>query len=620
VWPAVTAWILAQERGSRKHKGLRRIDQPRPALAADSPATRSVDLGLFVDAGTTAARTIAGTLLGTLRSAGQLVGTARASLPVLARLGGLNEDSRISMSLLLRERALRHPHAPAVLYGDRAYTYAQADRRIDNVAAGLLAVGVRQGERVALLMETRPSAFVLTAALNRIGAVAVLLRPDGDPVRERAMSRARRVVVDPEHLSGAAALGAEILVLGGGGGDRDLGPGVIDLERINPAAVLLPAWYEADPGRARDEAFVLYAGEGDATKLLSITNRRWALSAFGTASAAALGEGDTLYTATPLHHSSTLLMTIGGAMAAGARLALSRGYEPDRFWAEVRRYGVTVASYTWTMLRDVADGPPDPAEPHHGLRLVIGSGMPPGLWERVAARLAPARVVEFYASAAGDAVLVNLDGAKPGSVGRPLPGAAKVRVVAWDLECDRLITGRDGLGSLTTPGEIGMLVSNAGPEARAGVLRNILDPGDAWALTGDLFRRDADGDLWRVGPLSQLVRTTSGPVSGVDAEAALQRLSQVDLAVAHSLDGDGAATLLALAVSLRPGGSLDAAAVQGALASVPEADRPALVHVVDEIPVTRSYRPIVSRFADRAGLGAVVFDQSSHQSSTALPV
>ena len=81
-----------------------------------------------------------------------------------------------------------------------------------------------------------------------------------------------------------------------------------------------------------------------------ITNRRWAQSAFGTASSAALiGRRHRLqrHAAVP---PVRLMMSIGGAIAGGARLAMASAFDPSTFWEEVRRYGVTVASYTWTML------------------------------------------------------------------------------------------------------------------------------------------------------------------------------------------------------------------------------------------------------------------------------
>jgi putative long chain acyl-CoA synthase len=163
-----------------------------------------------------------------------------------------------------------------------------------------------------------------------------------------------------------------------------------------------------------------------------ITNRRWAMSAFGTASSAALGSGDTVYSVTPLYHPSGLMMSVGGAVAGGARLAMATRFDPSTFWEEVRRYGVTVASYTWTLLHDIVEAPPDPAERHHPVRLFIGSGMPRGLWRRVQARFRPARVLEFYASAEAGAILVNMKGTKEGSMGRPLPGSTEVRIGAFD--------------------------------------------------------------------------------------------------------------------------------------------------------------------------------------------
>src|SRR5205085_6826422 len=168
-------------------------------------------------------------------------------------------------------------------------------------------------------------------------------------------------------------------------------------------------------------------------------------SAFGTASSAALGSGDTLYSVTPLYHPSGLMMSIGGAIAGGARLAMATHFDPSTFWDEVRRYGVTVASYTWTLLHDLTEAPPHPGERHHPVRLFIGSGMPRGLWRRVEDRFRPARVVEFYASTEAGAILVNLRGAKRGSMGRPLPGSSEVRIAQYDAASGDLVLGPDGL-------------------------------------------------------------------------------------------------------------------------------------------------------------------------------
>ena len=106
---------------------------------------------------------------------------------------------RISFGLLLDEQAERAPDDVVLLFEDRAHTHTAVKDRVDNVVRGLLEIGVHQGEHVGVLMQTRPSALTVVAALNRLGAVAVLMRPDGDPGREAELGKARRIVADPQN-------------------------------------------------------------------------------------------------------------------------------------------------------------------------------------------------------------------------------------------------------------------------------------------------------------------------------------------------------------------------------------------------------------------------------------
>ena len=403
-------------------------------------------------------------------------------------------------------------------------------------------------------MSTRPSAFTVIAALSRLGATAAVLRPDGDLGREARLARVDRVISDPEHadaVSGSTTV--RCYVLGGGADDRQLPGDAVDMERIDPDAVDVPSWYRPNPQRAKDIAFILFTGEGSTTKAIRITNRRWAMSALGTASAAALHTGDTVYSTTPLHHSSALLMSIGGAVAGGARFAISLADDTDTFWEEVRRYGATHVSYTWTSLRAVVDAPQHPNEQYHPIRMFIGSGMPRNLWKRVSERFPDAKVLEFYASAAGEAILANLTGQKPGSMGRPLPGTPEVRVAAFDL-ADRTFTHTsDGFARETLADEVGVLLSRVRPATRAtdSVQRDVFAPGDAWRSTGDLFLRDEQGDHWLAGAVADIVDTADGPVLPSGTRFCLSTIEGVDLIVAYGVD-DGGAQALVGAVTLRP--------------------------------------------------------------------
>jgi len=623
-WPTVADWVqwLAGT-GDKPTDIFPMADQP------DEHADRGValssrvlhGLGEASEVALTLARGAADAVFAANKSMRTLAVETVRTLPRLARLGQINDHTRISLGRIIGEQAHDAPNGEFLLFDGRVHTYEAVNRRIDNVVRGLIAVGVRQGEHVGLLMETRPSALVAIAALSRLGAVAVLLKPDVDLGAAVRLGGVTEIITDPTNLEMARQLPGQILVLGGGE-SRDLhlpdDAGVIDMEQIDPDAVELPAWYRANPGYARDLAFIAFSTAGGQLVAKQITNYRWALSAFGTASTAALGRNDTVYCLTPLHHESGLLVSLGGAVVGGARIALSRGLDPDRFVAEVHQYGVTVVSYTWAMLRDVIDDPGFALHGTHPVRLFIGSGMPTGLWQRIIDVFAPAHVVEFFATTDGHAVLANVSGAKIGSQGRPLPGAGRIELGAYDAEHDLILENDRGLVRIPDTNEVGVLLAEPrGPiDPTASVKRGVFAPADTWISTEYLFRRDADGDFWLVGRRGGTVHTARGTVFCEPITDALGLIPAVDLAVTYGVPMDGHQVAVA-AVTLRPGATITAADLTEAVAAMPFGLGPDIVHVVPEMTLSATYRPTVSALRaagiPKASRHAWFFDADAHQ-------
>jgi putative long chain acyl-CoA synthase len=597
-WPAVAGWARWRAGLGQRPQDVVPVGEEDAGEGAGEVVGR-IGYGLELAGGVGAgiARSLIRTAERTTGGMLELGREAAGQLPRLARLERIQPGTRISLGLLVEERRRRAGEEVLFLFEDRAYSSRQINERIDNVVRGLISIGVRQGERVGVLMGNRPTALALVVALNRLGAVAVLLRVDSDVARETRLGEVVRIVADPERAARAAAIApVPVYVLGGGGGPRIVIAGVAgDLERVDPAAVELPRWYEPNPGRAGELAFILFTGEGERTRISRITNGRWVMSAFGTASSATLSGADTVYSVAPPYHPSGLMTSIGGAVAGGARLAMARSFDPQTFWDEARRYGVTVASYTWTMLRELVQAPPHPGERHHALRLFIGSGMPRGLWRRVQDRFSPARVLEFYAATEAGAILVNLSGAKAGAMGRPLPGSAEVALAVYDADSGRLEIGRDGYAQRCQPDQVGMLLARLrhGQQTGATPLRGVFARGDAWVETGDLFRRDADGDHWLVGSAAEVVHGAAGPVFPGPIRDALSVLPAVDLAVAYGVGVPCGGPELALAaVTLCAGQRLRARDLSAVLAALPRDQRPAVVRVVARIPLTAWYRPL----------------------------
>jgi putative long chain acyl-CoA synthase len=591
-WPIVAGWLKWQEGIGRR--------PPRVRLAPRTPTYEErhilpglAELGREVLA---LAGETAGERLGTLRS---VASNVLNQVPRLARLEGVRRNTRISLGLALAEQAARAPERTFFLYEGRAYTYAEADRRVDAVVRGLLSVGVRQGDHVGILMRHRPSALALVAAVSRLGAVAVLLRPDGDLTVEAGLGEVDHLIADPENAERARdQLQRSVLVLGGGGGaPRTLARDLVDMEAIDPEKVAVPGWYVPNAARAEDVAFMLFSGRGDRVRASRITNRRWALSALGTASAAALTVSDTIYGRTPIQHPTGLLVSLGAALTGGARLALPHGLSAARFWEEVRRYGATVAFYTGTMCRELVDAPPDPAERGHPVRLFAGSGMPRPLWRRLIERFAPAGVLEFYASTEGNAILANVSGVKIGSLGRPLPGSAELAIAAYDARRGDLVRDDSGFCRRVEPGETGLLLSRVERERGAlerRPLRGVFAKDDAWHASADLFRCDEDGDYWLVDHVADLIHHRDGPLPSIPIEEAVWEVPGVSAAAAYGVRIAGLDfEIPVVAVMLRAGAHLDPKVLTTTVdAALEPPSRPLVVHVVDALPMTAGYRPL----------------------------
>jgi putative long chain acyl-CoA synthase len=597
-WPTTGEWVRWNEGMGPKPStvDLMRYDEHFGSETGVSISDRIIHtVASVAEVGVGVGKGITGFASGAVRGTVELSGEATRALPRLARLGQMQPHTQISLSRLLAEQRRKAPNGECFLFDNRVHTYEAVNQRIDNVVRGLISAGVRPAAHVGVVMETRPSALAVIAALSRLGAVAVLLPPGREIHTAIRIDGVERIVTDPENLDAALATGMQVLVLGGGdlrSLDVEPGSNVVDLEQIDPESVALPGWYRPDPGLARELAFIICSESNGHWETKQITNYRWALSAFGTASAADLDRGDTVYCIAPLHHSSSLLAAVGGAVAGGSRIALSKGLDAERFTEEVQRYGVTVVSYTWTMMREILDAESLDLLGNYPIRLFLGSGMPQGLWRRTTECFAPAKVLEFYASTEGDVVLANVAGAKIGCKGRPLPGSAEVRLAAYDPISGRLLEDDRGFVRECADNEVGLLLGKAGVHGEmSGVaMRGIFAAGDAWIATENLFRRDADGDYWLVDHKKTVITTARGPVFTQPIVDALAAVDRIDLAVAYGIEVGGS-TLAVAAFTLRDGRPPRLADVAEAIEALPFGWRPDIVHAVDTIPLGSSFRP-----------------------------
>src|SRR5437867_1709858 len=125
---------------------------------------------------------------------------------------------RPTLGDLLDEMAAARPDAEAVVGRGQRLTYAALRAQADGLARALLAIGVRRGDRVALLLPNRPEWIVAAFAAARVGAVTVGISTFSAP-REIAwtMDHARPAAVitveafrGRNHLAAILALAPEL--------------------------------------------------------------------------------------------------------------------------------------------------------------------------------------------------------------------------------------------------------------------------------------------------------------------------------------------------------------------------------------------------------------------------
>jgi putative long chain acyl-CoA synthase len=362
-------------------------------------------------------------------------------------------------------------------------------------------------------------------ALGRLGAVAVVLpaRVDGAAL-DAALGAAPVAWLLTDRRRAAAPLATHSPRLCLGRGDAPLGD-AFDLEAdLRPHEGAPPDDLDADPGRPDDLALILFTGA--AQKAARVTHRRWVAAALGAAAACQLSPGDTVYVCLPLDRAAGLLVAVSGALAGGARLALAPHFDPARFWTEVRRVGATAAFLHGDMARALLAAAPLPDDDRHPLRLLATQGLDAASWDRAQRRFGPLRIIEFYGSTEGNVALVNLQGQKPGAVGRPLVGGAGIELLRYDRAAHAIARDDQGRAMLCDPHEVGLLVARVNPLhplsafegytdpalTQAQLLRDLFSPGDAWFVSNDLLYRDEDGDFWFIGSANQ---AAEGEAKGV---------------------------------------------------------------------------------------------------------
>jgi acyl-CoA synthetase (AMP-forming)/AMP-acid ligase II len=284
------------------------------------------------------------------------------------------------------------------------------------------------------------------------------------------------------------------------------------------------------------------------------------------------GPGDVIYVVLPLYHSSAMFLGWGAALATGAGMALRRKFSASGFWRDVREFRATSFLYIGEVCRYLLNAEPQAGERDHRLRVAVGNGMAPAIWEPFQERFGIPMIREFYGATEGVAAIMNLSG-RPRMVGRMSIGQALVRC---DPATGEIFRNERGFCEKVNAGDAGLLLSRVSPlldfdgyvdreATEEKIVHGVFKRGDRYFNTGDLLQlhesrwmsfADRVGDTFRwkgenvstaevSGILGDAAGVLEANVYGVRVPGAEGRAGMAALTVGEDFDLDDFAEFVA---------------------------------------------------------------------------
>ncbi|WP_182525589.1 class I adenylate-forming enzyme family protein [Nocardioides dongkuii] len=488
--------------------------------------------------------------------------------------------------------------------GGRCLTWAQLDDEVGRIATGLGAAGIVAGQRVMLAAGNRLEFVATYLGTLRAQAVAVPVNPQAAPgelARMIADSGARMVVTDADTVrrvrEGVALLEQALEDHAAGRPteiDGDLLVRAATPRVVVAGATLLPGersydHLRAGTGRAvpplqdpEKLACLLYtSGTSGRPRAAMLTHRALLanIDQVARVQPPMMHGDDVVLGVLPLFHVYGLNAVLGGAVRHRAKLVLVDRFDPqgtldiidDEACSVVPVAPPVFAHWGAEVQLDDRLGP---------VRLILSGSAPLSaeVIEEFTARTGIPVHQGYGLTEAAPVVTSTLCSVrpKPGSVGAALPGVS-LRLVD---DAGRAPEGED-------PGEVQV----RGPNLFSGYWPDGADGPDAegWWSTGDVGFLDADGDLFLVDRVQDLVIVSGFNVYPVEVERVVREVEGVDEAAVIGVPDEASGEAVVVYV-VAPGAAdpdaLVAAVRQRCAERLAGFKQPQRIEVVAELPLT----------------------------------
>uniref|UniRef100_A0A3B5M7B5 long-chain-fatty-acid--CoA ligase n=1 Tax=Xiphophorus couchianus TaxID=32473 RepID=A0A3B5M7B5_9TELE len=525
----------------------------------------------------------------------------------------IKRDLMYASILLLRlsiSRNVRNKRTIPALFAQKVLQKNILKLRCNAVAHWALAQGWAEGDVVALYMESHPLVVALWLGLAMVGVEAAFINHN---LRQESLlhcvgvSGARAVVFGAEmtevvsEVSGSLQPGTTLFCTGNEEDEEQRRSfQAQSLEALLTCSPTHPPYYKLRKG-FNDRLFYIYtSGTTGMPKAAVVVHSRKVLENN------LLGLALWLFLLYVFVCTGTI-MGVGQCLLFGSTVVIRRKFSASRFWDDCVKHNCTVIQYIGEICRYLLAQPVRPSEAHHRVRVAIGNGLRPSVWEEFVRRFKIQRVGEFYGATECNCSLINIDG-KVGACGfssRILPNFYPIRLVKVKEDEKELLRDSQGLCIPCLPGEPGMLVgriSDKDPLRRFDgyadqdstnqkIAHHVFQMGDSAYVSGDVLVMDEYGYMYFRDRSGDTFRWKGENVSTTEVEGVLSGLlGHTDVAV-YGVSVPGVEGKAGMAAIAHTGAGLDLDEFLSAVQKhLPSYARPVFLRLMPSVDTTGTFK------------------------------
>jgi len=435
----------------------------------------------------------------------RVLGELRYLIPLM-RYEFPSPDDNASLAHSFEETTEKFGTNNFIFFEDEVWTYKETNEAANVLANKLINDGVAHSDRVVLFMENRPDYIISILALNKIGAIGVLINTSltGNPlVHCINSSDSKKCIVGAELALPLEEVLGEINIKDKSdiywvkdGDDYECPEWASNLKQLLDGSESSNLSI-TDNVTAKDTAFYIFtSGTTGVPKAALFPNAKIIAASVNISKGGyRIDSTDCMYNCLPLYHSTGLMLGLCACIQVGAATFIRRKFSASAFWKEAKKFNTTAFVYVGELCRYLSFQDPSDEEVNNPVSKMVGNGLRPDLWDCFRNRFGVERIIEIYGASEGNALFMNLLN-KDETIGMT---NARVGIFKYDVAEDKLVKDQNNKYIEVDEHHPGLLLVEIGPNAiyngytdkkasEEKVISNVLVEGDRWFNTGDLVK------------------------------------------------------------------------------------------------------------------------------------